>query len=165
MLPQWLNIVMQRQVSEMSVIEAVRGFIQDNCPFLEDFNALFPIINLDKLEENAPAYSIESVPSDPIVKRYMNGDSIRKLTFYLCSRNLYDVQKNVDTSEFYEKFSEWLEECNEEKNLPNLDNGKMAIKFIANTDGYVNDTAGTYAQYQIQCELRYFKPRRQKNEK
>ena len=72
---------------------------------------------------------------------------------------------NVDTSEFYEKFSEWLEECNEEKKLPNLDNGKMAIKFIANTDGYVNDTAGTYAQYQIQCELRYFKPRRQGNEK
>lgn len=144
----------------MSVIEAIRSFIQDNCPFLEEFDALFPIVNLDKLDKNTPSYSIESVPSEPIVKRYMDGSSVRKLTFYLCSRNLYGMKENVDTSEFYERFSDWLEECNSEKKLPELDGGKRAMKFVANTDGYVNDTEGTYAQYQIQCELRYFKPGR-----
>lgn len=144
----------------MSVIEAVRKFIQDNCPFLEELDELFPVVNLDKLEEVPASYSIESVPSEPVVKRYMNGDSVRKLTFYLCSRNLYDVQENADTSEFYEKFADWLEECNSEGNFPVLDGGKRAQKFVANTGGYVNDTAGTLAQYQIQCELRYYKPRR-----
>lgn len=144
----------------MSVIESIRAFIRDNCPFLEEFNELFPVVNMDKLEESPTTYSIESVPSDPVVKRYMNGDAVRKTTFYLCSRNLYDVEKNVDTSEFYEKFSDWLEECNLTKHLPELEGGKRAVKFVANTDGYVNDTEGTYAQYQIQCEFHYFKPRR-----
>lgn len=144
----------------MSVIEAVRSFIQDNCPFLEEFDTLFPIVNLDKLDEKATSYSIESVPSEPVVKRYMNGDSVRKLTFYLCSRNLYGMNENVDTSEFYERFSDWLETCNMDKSLPKLEAGKRAIKFIANTDGYINDVDNAFAQYQIQCELRYFKPRR-----
>lgn len=144
----------------MSVIESIRSFIVKECPFLEEFDALFPVVNLDKLEEKTPSYSIETVPSDPLVKRYMNGDSIRKLTFYLCSRNLYGMTENVDTSEFYERFADWLEECNMEKHFPLLEDGKRAVKFIANTDGYVNDTEGTFAQYQIQCEFRYFKPRR-----
>lgn len=144
----------------MSVIEAVRSFIQDNCSFLEEFDTLFPIVNLDKLEEKTPSYSIESVPSEPVVKRYMDGSSVRKLTFYLCSRNLYGMNENVDTSEFYERFSEWLEDCNTNKTLPELRDGKRALKFIANTDGYANDAEATYVQYQIQCELRYFKPRR-----
>lgn len=144
----------------MSVIGAIRTFVQNECPFLEEFDELFPVVGLDKLPENTTSYSIESVPSDPVVKRYMNGDSVRKTTFYLCSRNLYSEDKNVDTSGFYEKFSDWLEECNLSGKLPELDGGMRALKFVANTDGYVNDTTGTVAQYQIQCELRYFKPRR-----
>lgn len=144
----------------MSVIGAVRDFIVEKCTFLEEFDSLFPLVSVDMLGEKTPSYAIESVPSEPVVKRYMNGDSVRKLTFYLCSRNLYGMNENVDTSEFYEKFADWLEDCNNQKELPVLADGKRALKFVANTDGYVNDTDGTHAQYQIQCELRYFKPRR-----
>lgn len=145
----------------MSVINAVREFVKKNCPLLEEFDNLFPVVNLDKLPEKPTSYSIESVPSEPIVKRYMNGDSIRKITFYLCSRNLYSEEENTDTSDFYERFSEWLEECNVQKRFPELDDGKRPMKFVANTGGYVEDTTGTLAQYQIQCEFRYFKPRKQ----
>lgn len=145
----------------MSVINAVREFVKKNCPLLEEFDNLFPVVNLDKLPEKPTSYSIESVPSEPIVKRYMNGDSIRKITFYLCSRNLYSDEVNEDTSDFYERFSDWLEECNVQKRFPELDGGKRPVKFVANTGGYVEDTTGTLAQYQIQCEFRYFKPRKQ----
>ena len=31
--------------------------------------------------------------------------------FLLCSRVLYGPAENLKTSEFYEKFSDWLEEC------------------------------------------------------
>lgn len=143
----------------MSVINAVREFIKDNCPFLKEFDDLFPVVNLDMLPENPTSYSIESVPSEPIVKRYMNGDSIRKVTFHLCSRAFYSKETNVDTSEFYEKFSDWLEECNEQKNFPVLEGGMRPLKFIANTGGYVDGITGVLAQYRIQCEFRYFKPR------
>lgn len=145
----------------MSVINAVKEFIKESCPLLEEFDSLFPVVNLDKLPEKPTSYSIESVPSEPIVKRYMNGDSIRKITFYLCSRNLYSEEENTDTSDFYERFSEWLEECNMKKVFPKLDSGKRPVKFVVNTGGYVEDTTGTLAQYQIQCEFRYFKPRKQ----
>lgn len=144
----------------MSVINAVKKFIEEKCSFLEEFDELFPLVNLDKLPEKPTSYSIESVPSDPIVKRYMNGDSIRKITFYLCSRQMYSEETTTEASDFYEKFSDWLEECNEKKMFPVLDDGKRPVKFVVNTGGYVNDTTGTLAQYQIQCEFRYFKPRR-----
>lgn len=143
----------------MSVINAVKEFIKDNCPFLEEFDNLFPVVNLDMLPENPTSYSIESVPNEPIVKRYMNGDSIRKITFHLCSREFYNEETNVDTSEFYEKFSDWLEECNEQKKLPALEGGMRPLKFIANTGGYADDATGVLSQYRIQCEFRYFKPR------
>lgn len=146
----------------MSVINAVREFIKGNCPLLEEFDDLFPVVNLDKLPEKPTSYSIESVPSEPIVKRYMNGDSIRKVTFYLCSRCIYSEEANADTSDFYEKFSEWLEKCNEQKRFPKLDGGKRPQKFVVNTGGYVEDATGTLAQYQIQCEFRYFKPKEQR---
>ena len=85
----------------MSIIESIRDFIA-TCPFIEELDAIFPPVNVDKLEPE-PSYSIESVPSDPIVKRCINGDSIRRVTFYLCSRNLYGAEENLDTSQFYEK--------------------------------------------------------------
>ncbi len=143
----------------MSIINAVREFIQESCPYLEEFDGLFPVVNLDMLPENPASYSIESIPSEPIVKRYTNGDSVRKITFHLCSREFYNEKANADTSEFYEKFSDWLEECNKQKNLPALEGGMRPLKFIVNTGGYADDATGTLSQYRIQCEFRYFKPR------
>ena len=50
----------------MSIIESIRDFIAI-CPFIEELDTMFPPVNVDKLEPE-PSYSIESVPSDPIIK-------------------------------------------------------------------------------------------------
>ncbi len=142
----------------MSVIESIRDFIA-TCPFIEELDAMFLPINVDKLEPE-PSYSIENVPSDPIVKRCINGDSIRRVTFYLCSRNLYGAEENLDTSQFYENLADWLEECTRTKQLPILGEGQTARSIKANTHGYINDSEATYAQYQIQCELQYYQKRK-----
>ena len=34
----------------------------ETCPFLEEFAELFPVVHLDKLEEDVTAYCIESTP-------------------------------------------------------------------------------------------------------
>lgn len=142
----------------MSVIESIRDFIA-TCPSIDELDTMFSQVNVDKLESE-PSYSIESIPSDPIVKRCINGDSIRRVTFYLCSRNIYGAEENLDTSQFYENFADWLEVCTRTKQLPVLSEGQTVRSIKANTHGYINDTEATYAQYQIQCELQYYQKRK-----
>ena len=92
----------------------------------------------------------------------MDGSTVRQLNFIFASREYFgrELAENLDIDEFYEKFSEWLEECSMEKNLPVLGEGKEARKIEATTHGYVFDASETLAQYQIQCKLTYFQERK-----
>ena len=142
----------------MSVTIKVKEFIE-TCPFLKEFENMFPVVQQDKLEKDATSYSIESTPVDPILKRYANGDTVRQYVFSLCSRELYGEEENLDTSEFYERFSDWLENCTREGKLPLL-SGQLQSKAIrATTDGYLYDTQETKCQYRIQCQFIYYKRR------
>lgn len=140
----------------MSVIESVRSFIKDKCPLLQEFDEMFPMIGMEKLEEDIGSYTVQLVPSDPIVKRYVNGDTIRRVSFYFASREAYEGVANIDTSQFYEQFSDWMEECTRSGALPILEAGKEAKSMKATTHGYLIDATETKAQYQIQCELQYY---------
>ena len=143
----------------MSVATKVTDFIVDKCSFLKEFEDMFPIVSQDLLEENAVAYCVESTPAEPILKRYANGDSVRQYVFSLCSREYYGANENKDTSEFYEKFSDWLESCTREGTLPEL-SGKLQSKSIrATTDGYLYDNQEEKCQYRIQCQFVYYKRR------
>ena len=120
---------------------------------------MFPVVNVDMLNEDVTAYSIESTPAEPILKRYANGDTVRQYVFSLCSRVLYGDEENRDTSEFYEKFADWLDECTKSGALPEL-TGKLQSKSIrATTDGYLYDAQETKCQYRIQCQFIYYKRR------
>ena len=116
----------------MSVASKVKEFIE-TCPFLEEFGqATFPVVNLNVLEENPTMYSIEETPAEPIIKRFANGDTVRQYVFSLCSRELYGPAENEKTAEFYEKFSDWLEDCTREGTLPVL-SGQLQSKSIRAT--------------------------------
>lgn len=143
----------------MSIPSKVKEFIE-TCPFLEEFEqATFPVVNVDLLNEETAAYSIESTPAVPILKRYTNGDSERQYVFSMCSRTLYGPAENLETAEFYEKFADWLEERTKAGELPKL-SGQLQSKSIrATTDGYLYDNQGTNCQYRIQCQFIYFKRR------
>lgn len=143
----------------MSVISAIRDFVAA-CPCLDEFDEAFSKVDLDKLEEDAANYMVESVPADPIVKRYTNGDTLRRIVFAFCSRVFYGDVENIDTSNFYENFSDWLEDCTRDGELPKLGAGKQARKIRATTNGYLMDTDTHTAQYQIQCEFIYYQKRR-----
>lgn len=143
----------------MSVASKVREFIE-TCPFLEEFGqATFPVVNLNVLEENPTMYSIEETPAEPIVKRFASGDTVRQYVFSLCSRELYGPAENEKTAEFYEKFSDWLEECTREGNLPELSGQLQSKSMRATTNGYLYDNQGEKCQYRIQCQFIYYKRR------
>lgn len=138
--------------SNASIIGAIRDFISD-CPFLTEYNSLL----IDRLEGEVSSYSIEPVSCSPIVKRYVNGRSVRKYDFHFASMEAYtaEVLDQISNSEFYEHFADWLERCSKVKALPELGNNRLAMKIEALTPGYITSADETTARYVIQCRLTY----------
>ena len=94
------------------IIDSIRNYMRNlNC--LDTFNNAIRV-NVNYLEPNADTYSIEEVPVEPIVKKYINGDSIRQYAFIFTSREPYgaDVLTNIDNSGFYEKLADEIEKNN-----------------------------------------------------
>lgn len=122
------------------------------CPLMEDNK-----INVDFLPEKGMEYSINTSPTDEIVKRYTSGDTIRQRNFTLSSVTDYssDILQNIENSSLYEDFAEWLEEQNKMRNLPDLPAGKQSIKIESLTPGYLFSTTADSGRYQIQCKLQY----------
>lgn len=138
----------------MTIIESIRKFIK-KCPFLEEFNGAVRI-GVDYLDSEATTYSIEKVPCNPIIKKYVDGSSKRQEQFIFASRESYgeDIFNNLENINFYEKFAEWIEQNNDEGNLPILDN-KEALSIELTSNGYAFQTDIDKSQYQIQMKLIY----------
>lgn len=135
-----------------SIIEALYEYFKA-CPLLDDRK-----INADYLPEEQREYTIDSTPTDPIVKRYVDGSTVRQYVFAFGSREPYglDVLQNITNSGFYEAFARWLDDQNRLGNLPVLGQGQEAIKITAQTTGYLFAGGPDTARYQIQCRLTYY---------
>lgn len=142
----------------MSIASKVVEFLS-GCPYMREFKQLFPVVELDVLGESPTTYMVESTPAEPILKRYANGDTERQYVFSLCSREFYGTPENVDTSEFYENFSNWLDTCTKEGKLPNLKGNLISKSIRTTTEGYLYDTQEQKCQYRIQCQFLYYKRR------
>lgn len=139
------------------IIESLRNYIRTfEC--LETFDNAIRV-NVNYLEPNTDTYSIEEVPISPILKKYVNGDSIRQYAFIFTSREPYgiDVLQNIDNSGFYEKFADEVEEKNNKDILPLLDNGLEPLEIKVTSTGYAFAVTEDTAQYQINLRLKYFK--------
>lgn len=136
------------------IIKALRDYISQ-CPYLYEFNKG---INIDYLDNNSTTYSIEEVPCEPIIKRYINGDTKRQYDFIFASRESYgaDVFQNIENSGFYEDFSNWIEEQSVKGNLPSLEGNRESLEIKVSTTGYAFQTDDNSARYQIQLKLIYF---------
>ena len=139
------------------IIKVLRDYIR-TCPHLDTFNNAIKV-NVNYLEPDTDTYSIEEVPIEPILKRYVNGDSIRQYAFIFTSREPYgvDVLQNIDNSGFYEKFADWIEENNNNEIFPLLDNGLEPLEIKVTSTGYAFAVTEDTAQYQINLRLKYFK--------
>lgn len=139
------------------IIDSLRAYIR-TCPHLETYNNAIKV-NVNYLEPNVDTYSIEEIPIEPILKRYVNGDSIRQYAFIFTSREPYgiDVLQNIDNSGFYEKFADWIENQNDNEIFPLLDNGLEPLEIKVTSTGYAFAVTEDTAQFQIQLRLKYFK--------
>lgn len=116
-------------------------------------------LRVDYLGEKPVEYTIEVLTCDPIVKRYVNGDSIRQYLFAFGSREFYSQERlqNIQNSAFYERLAEWVEEQNEAGELPELPEGMEAQSLEVTSTGYLFDGSMENARYQVQLRLLYYK--------
>ena len=81
----------------------------------------------------------------------------KQFQFAFTSKEQYDedARINIDNSEFFQKFEDWLEQQNFTENLPDLPDGKIPIRFETLSKGYLYDIDGNLAKYRIECRLLY----------
>ncbi len=139
------------------IIDSLRNYIRQ-CPHLDTFNNAIKV-NVNYLEPSPDTYSIEEIPVEPILKKYINGDSIRQYAFIFASREPYgaDVLQNIDNSGFYERFASWIESNNDNELFPTLDTGLEALEIKVTSTGYAFGVTESTAEYQIQLRLKYLK--------
>lgn len=133
------------------IIEYIRSYImkfpelKDGC-FLVDFLGNQPI-----------EYVVETVPCDPVYKKYTDGSCMKQFLFVFASREFYseDVSRCLENNAFYERFEDWITERNFNGILPDLGDTRCPVSIEVLTGGYAFDTDTNTARYQIQLCLLY----------
>lgn len=141
----------------MKIIESIRNYISD----LDCMATFANAINANFLDGEVDSFSIEEVPTEPIVKKYIDGSSVRQFQFAFCSREPYgaEILQNIDNSSFYEDFSNEIEEKNNRNILPIGDSNIEPIELKVTSSAYVVTTEEDTAMYQINLNFKYFKKR------
>lgn len=136
-----------------SIIDALEKYFI-GCELLKD-----GALRVDYLGEKPVEYTIEVLPCDPVVKRYLGGSTVRQYLFAFGSREFYSQERlqNIQNSAFYELLADWVETRSMSGILPELPDGMEAQKLEVVSSGYLFDGSMTNARYQIQLRLLYFK--------
>ncbi len=137
-------------MQEVKLIEYIRELVL-SCPFLADWR-----VNVDYLSEEME-YSIDPLPCDPIIQRYVDGGAKKQFQFAFTSKEAYDedARINIENSGFYQKFEEWLEEQTNGGLLPDMSGRKQPYAVETLNSGYLYDAEGKLALYRIECRLLY----------
>jgi hypothetical protein len=135
-----------------TVIESIREYF-DNCPLLKADAKL----NLDYLGLEDVEYGIYSEPVNPLIKKYVDGDELKQHTFVFAVKNLMSDSyiTQLENISFFDKFIQWIEENNKQRNLPKLEGKRQAQRLEILTNGYLIAQDEGKAQYQIQMRLIY----------
>lgn len=132
------------------IIDSIREFVL-GCPFLENWR-----VNIDYLGAGME-YSIDPLPCDPVIQKYVDGGAKKQFQFAFTSREKYDqdARINIENSGFYQDFEEWLEQKSFCGDLPDLGQGKSPVRIETLNSGYLYDVDEDKARYRIECRLIY----------
>ncbi len=144
----------------MTIIESIRDFIA-GCPLLK--NGV--LLNVDRLGATEIEYTVDGEITNPVLRQYTDGSSLRQFEFVFASRERYgaDTLQNIANSGFYEDFADWIESQSNVGNLPKLDKYRVPQYIEVLSGGYVFDSDDSIARYQIQLKFVYYQDRRYNN--
>ena len=105
------------------------------------------------------AYSVnEGASYNPIITTDILGNEESQFQFTFDAKFHWndEIANNVDNSNFFENFSNWLRENNNNKIFPTIGSDDISITSIsANSNGYIFDTSSDEAIYRISCVMNY----------
>jgi len=113
-------------------------------------------INADMLSINVGDYSIDRIPSQPIINKWIIGTTKRRDLYSFRSRRSYsqDTINNLENIGFFEEFESKILNKNLNGELPNID-GIESIECL-NT-GTLNNANTNTAEFDIQIQITYRK--------
>ena len=144
----------------LTVAESVKNWLLE-CPYLDGR------IDVDYLDEETDAYSIDTVPCEEVLKRYLDGSTLKQFQFAVASRRAYEqnISQNLSNLEFFENLTAWVEQKARAREFPVMDNNRTAQRIVVTSTAYpfIISENGK-ARYQIQMRLEYFEKRSVRNE-
>lgn len=135
----------------MSIIEEVRKYL---IPIIKELNNNIKNLNVDMLSEDINSYSLNKIPSEMVVEKWITGANLYKEQYSLRSRNAYsqDTINNLENIGFFEDFQNKIEDNNEKGILPNID-GIESIECL-NCGTMLNANTND-AVFDIQIQITY----------
>lgn len=129
------------------MIQELRQYFAQ-CPLLSGTD-----VNVDYLGEDEGSFTIEALPTEPVVKRYYTGGSLRQYCFAISLRKNYGAtpSENMENETLCESLAEWVENAQ----LPILSGNKTAQSITVTSGGYLFDESVNYAGYRISFRLLY----------
>ncbi len=113
-------------------------------------------INADMLSNDVDNYSLDKIPTDYKVEKWITGLEIHKDVYSFRSRREYsqDTINNLLNIGFFENFEEILKERNDEGILPDIE-GIESIECL--NCGTLNNADTNTAEFDIQIQITYRK--------
>lgn len=130
----------------------IKAFIE-TCPLLSGID-----ININYLGENDTSGAIENVSSEPIIKNYTDGATLRQFLFAVTLRQNYgqDLAANSAATAKLEQISDWLYEQDRIGILPALGGNKSPVSLEVVKTGWIEEKESDTAKYQLTCRLVYY---------
>ena len=134
------------------MVDKIRDYFLKNVTLAQEFDNILA----DFLGDDATSYTIETIPVEPILRKYTDGSSLNQLVFQFGSREFYDnsVAQNINNLGFYERFQDEIETNNKNGVLPDI-KGIQSIECLNN--GTIQDVQNGTAKYVIQMRITYEK--------
>lgn len=143
-------------MSKKSVMEILQGWFKT-------YEGLSGRLDVDFLDNEADTYSIDTIPCEEVLKRYLDGSTRKQFQFAISSRRFYDqnISQNLGNLQFFEDLTAWIEKQAAERNLPVMDDGRESLAIYVTSTAYpfVISEDGK-ARYQLQMRLEYIQKRR-----
>ena len=130
------------------------GFYQyfRKCPLIDGKK-----LNFEYHEFKPGEYFIDTDSPDTLIKRYTHGNAIWQKPVYFCMVGSIgaDQRVQIENKVEFEKFRDWVESKNLNRDWPELPENCHPISLECTTDGYAMAEQENTAQYQIQMNLTY----------
>lgn len=135
--------------NEDAKIKKIKDFLEGYSAFNEG------MIKVDYLNSKVYSYAIETTPSNPIVKSYVDGKNLKQLTFdfFVLSPTSKDSIIALKNSKFFDDFSSWINSKDINRELPDIP-GAFGIE--CTSPGYIIERNNTTAEYVIQMAFYYY---------